>query len=415
MELDKIPNNNKKKKIIIFLIIILAISFWFFPKNILRRESSASDNTLLKTQIEAQNKAVKNIIDSRRLKNSEEETIDPFGEDGVIRILFIGLDTRVGQNNGHCDAIQLISIDNNTENINITAVPRGTHSPLPPGKGTVPSDYYVSNACVLGGLEYGIEQIEKILGVKADYLVVMGFSEALGILRYLHLPTTETLQWLRNRQSYAIGEPQRAHNHSTFIKQMLIRFIPTEKTKLDTVLEYVIYKLIKTDLSFAQAQKILDAISAMDIANHPEKIKLSMRPLYLVEDIQYDPERIEEYLDQMLGPIKHLLSKDDYSEISKDTLQAELLQTIEKNKDNLEFVSWSYQNNLWLQIEDKEQSLAIQYDLLTNYLQLISVKEKRQSILADYIIEMENRGEPIWQEKGKNLLREEVNNEEIKT
>ena len=412
MKQNRTPNNSKRKKIIIFLIIILAIFFWFFPKNILRRESSASDNTLLKAQIEAQNKAIKNIIDSRRLENSEEQIIDPFGEDGVIRILFIGLDARVGQNNGHCDAIQLISVDNNTGNIDITAVPRGTYSPLPPGKGTIPLDYYVSNACSLGGLEYGIEQIEKILGVKADYLVVVGFSEALGILRYLHLPTTETLQWLRNRQAYAIGEPQRAHNHSTFIKQMLVRFVPTENTKLDTVLEYIIYKLIKTDLSFTQSQKILNAIITMDIANHPEKIKLSIRPFYLVEDIQYDSEHIDKYLDQALGPIKHLLSKDDYSEISKETLQAKLLQTIEKNKDNLEFISWSYQNNLWLQIEDNEQSLAVQYNLLVNYLQLLSDKKECQSVLADYIIEMENRGEPLWQEKGKKLLREEIGYEE---
>ena len=395
----------KKKAIVISVVIASCLGLWLLPKGILRYQANASARALLKTQ----NQAIENILDSRRIKNPEETTVDPFGEDGVVRILFIGLDSRVGQESGHCDAIQLISIDtNSTGTIAITAVPRGTYSPLPPGKGTTSTDYYVSNACGLGGLDYGINQIEKILGVKADYLVVVGFSETMGILRYLHLPTTETLQWLRNRHGYAIGEPQRAHNHSTFIKQMLINFVPTEKTKLDTGLQYVLYNLIKTDLSFAETQKILDAISNIDIANHPEKIQLSMRPLYSVQDISYDPENIAENLEKTLGPISHLLSKDDYSDVSEETLQANLLSIIEKNKDNPEFISWAYENNLWLQIEDDEQSLAVQFDLLTTYLDLLPSNSECQPVLADYILEMENRGETVWQIKGKDLLVQRI-------
>ena len=395
----------KKKVIIILALIISCFGIWLLIKGVLKYQANASTRTFLKIQ----NETIENIINSRRIKNSEETTADPFDEDGVVKVLFIGLDSRVGQKAGHCDAIQLITINtNSTGTITITAVPRGTYSPLPPGKGTTSTDYYVSNACGLGGLEYGIQQIEKILGVKPDYLVVVGFSETMGIFRYLHLPTTETLQWLRNRHGYAIGEPQRAHNHSTFIKQMMIKFVPTKQTKLDTALQYVMYNLIKTDLSFAQTQKILDAVSAMDIVNHPEKIQLSMRPFYSVQDISYNQEDVAKYLAQTLGPITHLLSKDDYSNLSEETVQTGLLSIIEKNKDNPEFISWAYQNNFWLQIEDSEQSLAVQFDLLTSYLPLLPSNSERQSVLADYILEMENRGESVWQAKGKNLLTQEI-------
>ncbi|MFH1947525.1 MAG: hypothetical protein ABIJ23_05225 [Candidatus Magasanikbacteria bacterium] len=396
----------KKKVITISVIFVSCLGFWLLAKGVLRYQANAATRAILKTQ----NEAIENIIDSRRINNSEETIADPFGEDGIVRVLFIGLDSRVGEEAGHCDAIQLISINtNSTGTIDITAVPRGTYSPLPPGKGTTSTDYYVSNACGLGGLDYGIDQIEKILGVKADYLVVVGFSETMGILRYLHLPTTETLQWLRNRHGYAIGEPQRAHNHSTFIKQMLIKFVSAEQTKLDTALQYVMYNLIKTDLSFAQTQKILEAVSAMDIANHPEKIELSMRPFYSVQDISYDPENVAEYLAQTLGPIAHLLSKNDYSDLSEETMQTNLLSVVEKNKDNPEFISWAYENNFWLQIEDNEQSLAVQFDLLTAYLSSLPEKIDRQAILADYMLEMENRGESVWQLKGKELLTKEIN------
>ena len=395
----------KKKVIIILIIIISCLGLLLLAKAVLWYKAYASEREFIKTQ----NQAIENIIDSRRIENSEETTTDPFGEDGVVHVLFVGLDKRAGQEAGHCDAIQLISIDtNDIGKITITAVPRGTYSPLPPGKGTTSTDYYVSNACGLGGLDYGINQIEKILGVESDYLAVVGFSETMGILRYLHLPTTETLQWLRNRHGYTIGEPQRAHNHSTFIKQMIIKFVPTTQTKLNTALQYLVYNLIKTDLSFEQTQKILDAVSTMDIANHPEKIQLTMRPFYSVQDISYDPENVTEYLEQTLGPIAHLLSKDDYSNLSEETVQANLLSIIEKNKNNPEFISWAYENNFWLQIEDNEQSLAVQFDLLKDYLPLLSDSSKRQSILADYILEMENRGEPVWQTKGKDLLIQEI-------
>ena len=394
----------KKKIVITLAIIILIICFWYLIKGILWYRDRATERALQK----AQNLAIENIIDSRRLKDSNGQKVDPFGEDKILRVLFIGLDARVGQKNGHCDAIQLISIDNNLGTINITAVPRGTYSPLPPGTGTTSTDYYVSKACELGGLEYGINQIEKILGVKADYLAVVGFSETLGILRSLRLPTTETLQWLRNRHGYAIGEPQRARNHSTFIKQMMVEFVPTKKSELDTPLQYVAYKLIKTDLSFAQVQSIIEAVSAMDITNQLEKIQLSMRPLFPVQDIPYDPKLIDEYLDQTLGQIKHLLTKDDYSGVQGETVQSKLLGVIEQNKKNPEFISWAYQNNLWLQIEDDEKRLSTQYNLLINYLPLIPDEKDRKLLIADYIIEMENRGESIWQEKARALLTQKM-------
>jgi anionic cell wall polymer biosynthesis LytR-Cps2A-Psr (LCP) family protein len=391
----------KKITLAILTIITLVLGFGLSTKAAL----SYRTRRLEKRTQEAQNQAIQNIIDTHR--NSNSTSTDPFGEDKIVRILFIGLDKRIGDQNGHCDMIQLITINNKIGTINITALPRGTYSPLPPGKGITSSDYYVSNACGLAGLDYGIKQIEKILGVKADYLVVIGFSETIGILRNLHLPTTETIQWLRNRHGYIIGEPQRAHNHSAFIKQMLIKYTPTEATQLNKALEYIIYKLVKTDLSFEQTQKIIDAVSAMDIARYPEKITLSMRPLYHFKDISYDPEMIDQNLEETLGPIKHFLSKEDYSNITTTTLQTKILDTIEENKSNAEFVSWAYDNNLWLQIEDQNQSLTTQYRLLISYLEYLE-KQKRESVLADYIIEMDNRGKTVWEEKGRQLLLGEV-------
>jgi anionic cell wall polymer biosynthesis LytR-Cps2A-Psr (LCP) family protein len=398
----------KKIILIILVILVFGLGAWFAAREIILHKSTAAE----REKIEVLNKEVEQVLASRRDELKNNEPADPFGKDDTARVLLIGLDKRIGETQGHCDAIQLITIDRKKQEVTITAVPRGTYSPLPPGGNYLPSDYYVSKSCAIGGLEYGITQIEKILGQKADYLVVVGFSDVLGIFRDLNLPTTETLEWLRQRQGYAIGEPQRAHNHSTFIKQMLVKFVPKESSGIDTALEYIIYKIVKTDLSFSDAQSLADSLSAMDLANHQERVHLTMRPAYAVQDIPYAEENINDYLHTMLDPIKDRLIEGDYSGATEEEMQTKILETIDEKKDDQNFVLWAFLNNLWLQIEDKDKRLAIQYDILKKYLPLIS-EEERGNVISDYILEMEYYGEKKWADAGRALLTKEVGQEDL--
>ncbi len=394
----------KKVVIIISVILFLGLGIFFAAQGVSSYRAGEEERKAAK----AASDAVEKILESRRGETEESGAVDPFGKDEMARVLVVGLDRRVGEVDGHCDAIQLITVDRKKQEVTITAVPRGTYSPLPPGGKYLSSDYYVSKACAIGGLEYGIGQIEKILGAKADYLVVLGFSEALGIFRNLNLPTEETLEWLRQRQGYAVGEPQRAHNHSTFIKQMMIKFIPKKSSVMDMALQYILYKTVKTDLSFAEVQALTDAFYAMDFTNHPERIYLAMRPAYIVQDIPYAEEYLGEYLDKMINPVKNLLSKDDYSGVTEGAAEIKLLEIIDEKKNDSEFVSWAFENNLWLQIEDDEKRLATQYDFITRYLSSLLEKDQRESVITDYILEMEYYGEEEWALKGKDLLAKEI-------
>lgn len=394
------------KKVLLFTIFIVILGFtgWYVWRNILWFRAGDPGGAMEKARTEA----IDRVLDARRVRVEEGKDADPFGEDGIARVLLIGLDKRVGQTTGHCDVIQMITIDTKQEKVTITAVPRGTYSPLPPGTGVTSSDYYVSNACGLGGIEYGIGQIEKILGMKADYLVIVGFSETLGVLRSLRLPTTETLQWLRQRHAYQIGEPQRAHNHSTFLKQMLLGYVPDEPSKIDKALHYVVYKIVKTDLSFDEAEAIVKALSTMKISEHPENITLAMRPAHTVSDIPYIPDELEEYLDSTLGRIKGSLGENDYSGNTRDEIQETLLTMIEEKKKNPQFIMWAFENNLWLQIEEEKVRLEAQYDFLKSYLGLEKDAAKRKTLIADYTLEMEHSGQEEWAVKGRELLAEEI-------
>lgn len=395
----------KKGIILIIILIVSGICIWFGAKGIIWYKNYSAERALNKER----NEAVDNLINTRIEEQNKNSDSDPFGEDNKINILLIGLDKRIGTtSSGHCDAIQMVQIDKNSQTVSIIAVPRGTYSPLPPGKGTTSSDYYVSNACDLGGLEYGINQIEKILRQKADYLAIVGFSETLGILRNLKLPTTETLQWLRHRQSYQIGEPQRAHNHSTFIKQMMLEHIPKERSSFDTTLQYLIYRRLKTDLSFAQVKIIIDDLSRMNLSENSDNIILSMNPPYPIEDIAYDKDALPDFLKNRIEPIKHLLSKADFSGIDNETSQIKLMEMIEKNSENDEFSIWAFENYLWLQIDDDEKRLEAQYDFLVKYITTLDDIKEREVLIADYILEMEHYEELNWAQEGRVLMEKEL-------
>ena len=394
--------NVKKKVLFIFFVVIILFSLIGGGIYLSKKYQAQADARAI---VKAQQDKVEELINGRRDTQAKGGEVDVFGDDNLVRVLLVGLDSRTGQPSAHCDAIQLFEINRVNKTISITAVPRGTYAPLP-GVGHLATDYYVSKSCEVGGLEYGIEQIERILGKKADYVVMVGFSEALGILRYLKLPTTETLQWLRHRQGYAIGEPQRARNHSTFLKQMIVKYIPDDKDRLDNTWQYLLYKMIKTDLSFDGTKQVVNEIAQMNLGEEPWRVSLSMRPAYEVQDIAYDPEKVDEYLHRMIDPIKHLLNKDDYSDISDEDAEKRLLDLIKTNKNEKEFIEWAFDNNLWLQVESDEKRAEFHYHFISKYAESLETLEEQEELIADYILEMEYIGLLEWRDKGRRLLEE---------
>jgi len=154
---------SKKLKFIIIFVISVAI-LTIVPYLVLHSKQTPEEQVGQKI-VDKQALEIEQIIKDRQLQEIKiDENVDPFGEDGIVRVLILGLDSRAGQTAGHCDVIQMLEINKNNNTVSITAVPRGTYSPLPFGKANTSTDYYISNACGLAGLDYGIDKIEKILG-----------------------------------------------------------------------------------------------------------------------------------------------------------------------------------------------------------------------------------------------------------
>jgi anionic cell wall polymer biosynthesis LytR-Cps2A-Psr (LCP) family protein len=329
----------------------------------------------------------------------------PFGEDDVINVLVLGLDSRKEGMEQHCDAIHLVAVNVVDWMVKVTSVPRGTYSYIPPGN-YAPTDYYLANACAFAGLDYGIAQIEHILGVKADYVVTAGFSQVLGSLRVLGLPTTSSLQWLRHRQSYQIGDPQRSQNQAVFLVDVLSKFGNPDK-RLPTTLQYLIYSFVNTEMDFGTARALYDGLVAADITSNPERITYDMKPFYETQNLHLDFANADAQVAILLDRIRGRVSTADLSDRTIADVQDELILYLQKALDDgdPEFLV-VVEAESWRQVEDEATREELHFAYVDKYANELAGTDKEAAVqfVADYILEKQTLGLSEWESKGRDLL-----------
>lgn len=387
---------------ILTLVSLLVLSV-FLITNFLRSDTTAQEKVSQEVDNqEAVNSIIENIL-SRRAENYQTGEVD-FGDEKQINILLLGLDSRKEGDveTAHCDAIHMFTLDIDNWDIRITSVPRGTYSWIPNGPYAA-TDYYLANACAFAGLDYGVSQIENIVGVKADYVATVGFSQTMGILRLFDLPATESLQWLRHRQSYQIGDPQRSHNQAVFIKDMIVNHLDKFRSIFGTPMQYLIYNLVDTDMDFATARTLLNGFMIAEIDKRPDDIVLQMKPWYATQDLHFDPENAEEQIQALIDFIAPYLSKDDLSGMTTDDMQTIIVDFINEILESDESLEDVVYHELWLQVEDDNVREDLQFKILEKYITEISYGDAIDMI-SDYILEKETLGLSDWVQKGKDLL-----------
>lgn len=389
----------------LFLILcaIFGIGAWFFLRPQVVPELAAAQP------------AVQSLVDEMLAARKEELLTTPeevYGDDSQINILTLGIDSRKEGSEQHCDAIHLVTLDVVHWTIKITSVPRGTYSSLPPGD-YKETDYYLANACAFGGLDYGIAQIQKVTGIKPDYVATVGFSQALGIFRTIGLPTTETLQWLRHRQSYAIGDPQRSQNQATFMKDIALQLL--SENGISTPLLYILYTFVDTDLSFEQVHALYLAYLASDIGEHPDYITFDMKPFYETEIYHFDSLNAEDQISSILATLEGRLSSEDLSYKTLDEIQDALEEYLYDTLGNKEEIAHVYSEQLWRQIEDETVREELHYRFLERYIREIKDTDRQVAIQAitDYILEMQFFGLSDWETRGKTLMSTLVDEEPV--
>lgn len=385
------------------LLVVLAVGLLFWQvQNVYSRllQSDKSVNEVLSE------------VDQKRVALLAPGEIPTINKEGIIRVLLLGLDARQSWDKPHCDAIHMFTLDTKNWAIHITSVPRGTYAPLPPaapGKPYLSTDYYMSNACGFGGLDYGQTQIEKFLGVKADYRVTVDFSQVYGIMRVFSLPTTESLQWLRNRHSYAIGDPQRSHNQAVFIKDLIVSQLNRVREPKFTPVLYVVYNMVHTDMDFGTVQALAHGYADSQIDQHPEKITLELKPSFAVTDLHFDFKNPDAQIDELLGRIRGRISTSDLSDKPLAQYQSELIAFLDDQFKTPEAIAGVCEKQLWLQIEDAATREDFEYRFIVarvKNLQAADNSAEARDLVTKYIIEKQALDQADLVKRGQDLLTE---------
>lgn len=349
---------------------------------------------------------IEDVLEKRRSRHGEVDETD-LESLSNINILILGLDGRKSGQNPHCDAIHMFSLDLTQWNMTITSVPRGTYSYIPPGN-YPPNEYYLANACAYAGIPYGIEQIEKVIGIKADYVVTVGFSQVMGIVRQLGLPPVESLQWLRNRHTYAVGDPQRSHNQAVFMKDLIVNQIDRFKGRLSIPLQRLLYSFVNTDLPFETAHALLNGYQESDISENPWKITLQMRPYYQTADYHFDPKNAEEQIQKIADFLAPRLPEGDFSQRTAEEVQIELIAYLERRLATIDPIDDLLEKQIWLQISNPVHRERLQFEILKRQIDTLGDEEAIVDLISAYIIEKETLEETEFAEMGKDLLEEYV-------
>jgi hypothetical protein len=397
----------KKQRVLILILTFLLMAglifgvgklFWGWKLASAVTADDVLQKTLAKRDIE-----IPEIKPAETVPLSETELKDK----KTINILLLGIDARKTQeeSTGHCDAIHMFSLNLQNWTVKITSVPRGTYAPLPPGKQYLPTDYYISNSCALVSHKYAINYVEKLINIKADYVVEVGFSETYGILRTLKLPTAESLQWLRNRQTFAIGDPQRSHNQAVFMKDVAVKEIDSLSSSAMIPLAQIAYSFGDSDLDFASFYALVRGYAASGLGQHPERITLNMIPAHNITDYHFDfadpASMTKKYpLPAVMITPNTPAPAEQLAEAQKDIIKYLTLRIA-----GPESVADIYEKKLWLQVEDEATREDLQYKLTERLATESKKYEDRISVATEYVFEKQTLGPAEYFDKGKELMK----------
>lgn len=347
-------------------------------------------------------------------------------------VLVIGVDSRKGADQMHCDAIHLVSIDTERDRVEFINVPRGTYTYIPRPDNWVPSDeliqaaygqlrapqeeeegdvdristpddasedteaprevttrdvyarawqmeQYISNLCEYVGLEAFIDRVEQVTGEEVDYHVLVGFSQAQGVLRALKFDATTTLQFLRHRKSYGLGDVQRSYNQSLFLEDLLV-----DRTDLVADLpktaQFALYQLVDTDLPYPVARGLLEWASVSVVRTDTSRITHRTAPKGTprAQDIRFDEDEAQEQIDALYARLRAYDPSFSVTDV-QPTLVAYVRQELTSVQDALVAAELQtartqlqplINQQIWLQVEDGEtrQQLMVWVALLESSL-----------------------------------------------
>jgi len=314
-----------------------------------------------------------------------------------INIAFIGVDSRIGAKYKHADANHVLSILPGKKIIEIISIPRDTYADA----GMPDSTNFNKLTNVLGkrGRKKYLYELARIAEVDhIHYYVEFGFSQAMGILKWLGYQNYQnTLQILRSRKIFKGSDWQRTYNQGTFIKQMIIK----NQDKLNGVMGGLIIDgllaFVQTNLTKEKIVEITDSFKEKDFVINDSLFSLIIRPKFAIKFKSFD--FTDTNVITQLN--KQITSDNDSNTIRTSNFVTKKLQyAINKSiKDSLKRpnivirnLKTFYNQKAWHQIIDDKKMTKIRSEikiLLSNAYFKLKKNEIAQSVINN--IENENK------------------------
>ncbi len=291
-----------------------------------------------------------------------------------INVLILGLDGRRGQHDRRADAIHLMTLLPYQGKIRITSIPRGTMS-----EKIMDGKEIIANTYSLEGREGTIKAVQDYLEVHVDYYIIVGFSEAEALFEKLGYNGEKTLQVLRSRKAYGMGDPQRSHNQAFFIASEIMRNYPLfkEYPTLGRALLFVSHEIVETNMPF----EVMVQVSDLYLANGLNDITLLMQPsnyMSSLKDIKLTPETIDTVLnEQKRNMEKNEEAQKDMEEMKeKQEEEAPMSQYLsgiitynkrflgKEDRKVISRTSMHYEQKLWYQVKDKRLAEKLHFQFM---------------------------------------------------
>ena len=376
-----------KKTIYIYIgvaIIGTGVLAYFFSKIPKTEAKSSTDRKITDTTQQAEDidtAFLKSVFELDTNKILEKDSLVINGTDNKagttsdelmgykrINIALIGLDGRMGSPNGHADANHIISIIPDAGKIQIISIPRDTYVDC--GYDDTTNLNKLTVYYMTAGRSQYLKKVAEIAGLSSiNYYIEFGFSQAMGILRLFGYNSTQTLQVLRSRKSFATGDYQRIYNQAQFVRQLILKHFELINGSLKPIFINGILALVRTNLSYDVIWNLFKIIEEKEIYKNPENITIKIRPgirtNYQVFDFS-NPEVIADLKEKLN---LEQIAKQDTTARSPKNFQAYLLKKLDKIifdtvKDTLKNPKIAinklkpyYEQKIWLQIEDDNTSL----------------------------------------------------------
>lgn len=318
-----------------------------------------------------------------------------------VNVLFLGLDARRGDTRPRCDSIHLFQLNLSLPHLLITTIPRGT---VVNGKGLPEGGTYIGNVCHYQGIAAIRDKVKEITGIAPDYYVSIGFSQTLGIFRTVGLPTTSTLRFLRTRAT-SLGDHQRSYNQAVFLRDFILTNTK-HIAKIPKPVRYFFYQLVNTDMDYETAHNFFEAFLDSQLSDKPDTIELATKPDLgrPVKDRHYSNE-VTSAFDQKGSQEEFLTYQRDVETYLANISSRANAQVLAKRLNTaFELIKTPFSQRIWLQLEDEAKREKYHWEFLQIYVSSHPDRGEANTILLDYISEMENFGYTEYKNKGDQLL-----------